>query len=281
MNHLRLYGKRHPVAGKWNELNREQLLRIMAVLFSPATEPQLQAKLLPILLELRKWKNRRMLWQCYRMPLLDAADCTQLVEFLISHPVALTKQLLPSIRPTWYARPWYGPGDMLAGLTFAEWIDAETTLYQYRMSKKPQHLHRLVAILYRPGRREPHPSTGDRRLAYTTHQLDARTAEAAKLAPAVHQAILVYYDSCRQVLIQQHPDVFNDPDDDDADNPDRVAPPPQNPAPAYLRILRELANTPDRFEVIGQQPIGNILFDVASRIQQTNETLKRLAESNP
>jgi hypothetical protein len=225
-----------------------------------------------ILMRLYKWNSPRLTWRFIRMPLLDLSEFVQLTDFLIQEQAQLTKQLLPKIWPRY--RTWYGPGDLLEGLTFAEWIDAEAAVFSYRQTKKECYLNRLVAVLYRPGQQAPNPATGDRRPPYVQHELEARSEQAARLSIDVRRAILVYYDGCRQFYINNYPEVFSVGDDDEP-QADKT---PTSPAPAYLRILRDLAGSPDRFEVMGQQPVGNIFFDLSERVKQVEAREKQLED---
>lgn len=263
-----LNGRQYQLPSTWNELSREQLLRAVHVLFKPATEPELQARLIPVLLELYRWHTPGRTWRFIKMPLLEVDEFRAHTNFLLQGQAQLTKQLLPTIRPL--LRTWYGPGDYLNGLTFAEWIEAESALFYYHLTKKEDFLNRLVAVLYRPGQtRKPNPVTGDRRPPYVQHEVAARAKLAGRLSMATRQAVLIYYDSCRQVIINNYPEAFSAGDDDE-----QTQRAPASPAPAYLRILRELAGSPDKFEVMGQQPAGNIFFDLAERVKQAEALAK-------
>ena len=254
------------VPATWNELTPAQVLRAVHVLFTPASEADLQARLICVLLNL--WKHPRRAWLFIRMAWLDIEQFRRLTHFLIHEQARLCVQKFPRLRVRWWRRPWYGPGDVLQGLTFTEWIDAEAALFRFRQTQDVQHLNRLVAVLYRPGRQAPDASTGDRRPPYAQHELAARTLLAGQLPLDVRRAILMYYDGCRQVYIEQFPEVFDGTADDDPEQAPRA---PENPGPAYMRILRELAASPEKFDIIGRQSIGNILFDLSERVKHAAE----------
>ena len=266
MNNVYVKGRRWPVAGQWNELTPRQLLRVVHVLFRPLGQADLETRLVAILMQTYRLSRPRLAWQLIRMPLTELIECRPLVHFLLEQKAQLTRQLLPRVRARWWLRPWYGPGDYLQGLTFSEWIDAEAAVFRFRQTQRPEHLNQLVAVLYRPGRRQPDASTGDRRPVYAQHEVATRAQLAGQLPLDVRRAILLYYDSCRHFYIEQFPEVFSGGGEEDA-----PAATEQNPAPAYLRILREMAGSPDKFDVMGRQPIGNILFDLAERIKQAEK----------
>ena len=272
MKNTHIYGRQYQVASTWNELTTAQLLRVVHVLFQPATLEYLQSRLIPVLMQL--WRRPRLAWQFQRMALLDVGEFIPLTEFLLE-PIALTKQLLPHVRRRPWCRRWYGPGDMLAGLTFTEWIDAEAALYVYRKNQADKFLNRLVAILYRPGRLLGASATGDRRQAYHQHEVEQRTLQAEQLPVDTRHAILLYYEGCRRQLIARHPEVFQVAEEAEQPATPKAS---ENPAPAYLRILRELAQGAEKYEVIGQQPIGNIMYELTERIKQAAELEKRLEE---
>jgi hypothetical protein len=239
------------------------------VLLRPGlTEEVAETRLVAILLQL--WHRPQLAGQLLRIPLLDVASLRLLTRAFLRQPVQLTAQLLPIIRPG-YSRHLHGPGDQLAGLTYAEWIAAENWYFRYRQSKDPAHLQQLIATLYRPRTWQRQPN-GDRRQAYNPHTVERRAREVAQLPAATQQAILFYYDSCRSSIISRYAELF--PGKQYDDDPD---PAPVNPTRNYLQLLRELAGSPDRFQIIGDQDVHNVFFDLNERIAQANREADALA----
>ena len=254
-----------PVAGTWNELNRTQLLRLMRVLLTPKASPEdVDTRLVSILLQL--WKRPLLAGTMLRMPLLDVATLRLLTRAFLQQPVQLTRQLLPQVHtgPAAWRTAWHGPLDQLAGLTFEEWIAAEDAYFRHRQGQ-PGQLQRLVAVLYRPAANRPQPN-GDRREPFSQYSVEARALVLAELRDEHRQAILFFYDSCRSSIIARFSDLFpgKEFDDDPATKP-------VNPTRNYLMLMRELAGSPDRFELIGQQPLSNIFFDLNERIAESHQ----------
>lgn len=270
MNKAFITGHCVPVAGNWNELTREQLLRLMQVLQRPGvTDDEVNTRLVAILLQL--WKRPHLAGIMRRMPLLDVATLRLLTRAFLDQPVQLTKQLLPTLT---YNKMFtvYGPGDNLTGFTYEEWIAAEGAYFQYREGGKPEHLAQLLAVLYRPGRRKAQPN-GDRREEYNQYTLDARAAQLAKLPAHMRLAVWFYYDSCRAVLMRQNPDLFKGKEYDD--DPDPV---PTNPTRNYLELLDELAGSPVHYDATGKQPVQNIFFSLNKKIGDADRRAEAMEE---
>ena len=262
------------VAGKWNELSEDQLLRVMNVFLTPDATPEfIETRLVATLLQL--WRRPKLAGVLRTMDLENVAELRRLTQAFLQAPVKLTKQLIPRLDPGPLAWPrhYYGPGDMLAGVNFTEWIAAENAYFRYRQGDAAQLL-RLVAILYRPG--GPRQENGDRREAYSQFRVEDRMLQlSARLKPEVAQAVLYYYNSCRTQKIAANPDLF--PGKEYADDPDPVA---TNPTRNYQLLLRELAGTPDRFDLIGQQPVDNVFFDLNERVAESHAQQKALADQS-
>jgi hypothetical protein len=250
-------------AGKWNELTGEQLRRLMVVFLTPdATEEYVETRLVAILLQL--WKRPQLAGVMLKMPLLEVATLRLLTRAFLQQPVELTKQLLPKLRPMGLGRTLYGPLDGLAGLSFEEWISCENHYFNFREHKKTVDLQRLVAVLYRHRRRSP-LANGDQREDFNQHTVESRAQLLQQLPQTELQAVLFFYDSCRTHLVKRAPELFPGREWDD-----EPAPVATNPTRNYMLMLRELAGSPDRFDVIGKQPVANVFFDLNQRILDAN-----------
>ena len=233
METLQIGATTKKVPSTWNELRRRQLLDLLPVLYS-ATGPDRRLRLLSVLTG-------------FRLPLLVGlpvdvlAQLLPLVDFLESDDHLLTAQLLPQLRVpgrhrTEPATAWHGPAAHLSNVTFGEFMFADTFFVQYALHQRPVHLDMFLAVLYRPGKRNPNPEAadwnGDVRLPFNEHQLEVRTQRIAHVPDLEKLAVLTWYRGCRTQLADEFPDVFAEADRDE-----------QGPkkAPQWDRVLRQLS----------------------------------------
>lgn len=199
-------GRAKQVAATWDELSRQQLRRLMPILYGTYTDARQQRlEALALVLGL----SQAMLLRCTPVQLIELSWLT---DFLFDEHLAFTKQLLPWVRDKWWQRKLYGPTDGLANLSFLEFVYADSYFIAYAQTGAAQWLHHLVATLYRPQRRpyRPHAAdySGDRRQDFNPALIDARLAEAARLSQAEQLAILTWYRGCRRALEQRYEAVF-------------------------------------------------------------------------
>ncbi|MGI4871455.1 MAG: hypothetical protein ACRYFX_09790 [Janthinobacterium lividum] len=248
------------VPSTWNELRRRQLLQVLAELYS-APDPAQRLRLLSLLTGFRPLVLTAL-------PMDVLAQLLPLTDWLTSAAHLLTEQLLPTLhlpgrhvseRPT----TWHGPLGQFRNLLFGEFIFADTFFVLYCLHRRPEYLDQFLATLYRPARRDASPAradwTGDVRLPFNEHQLEARTPRVAPLPTLEKLAVVTWYRGCRAQLAQEFPDVFVA-----ADQAATAA----NQAPDWSRVLRKLSG--GAFGTVAQtanQPLRLVLAemqDVAS-----------------
>lgn len=111
---------------------------------------------------------------------------------------------------------WYAPATAWENLSIYEMAMAFSLLETFGSDPQPEHIHRLMATLYRPSK----PATplnldtnyqNDRRIPYLEHgeyNVDRRMPHFAKLSPAVLNLLLFWAMSCRASIIAAYPRVF-------------------------------------------------------------------------
>lgn len=245
MNKVKIAHVHRQLPSNWSELTRRQLLRLVPLLFRPATsEVEVHVLLLHQLLNLPY-----VLWR--GLSNFQIADHLRLVRWLTA-PSRLTKQLLPVLGPCWARLA--GPGDSLGGVQVWEFANAETQLRKWVDTQGEDHLNRLVAVLYRPRRwfwwlRKLSPAySGDNRQAFNEKSVATRSQRVARLPLAQRQAVLLYYLGCRAALEQSYTHVF-DGDEGNAKDP--------NP---WLTLIGRLPNDKfGRLDQIAQRPLHTVL----------------------
>lgn len=267
MNELSLNGRLKDVAGSWNELSREQLLRLVPVLYRPYTDIQRQRiDLLCILFGINAVF-------ALRITPVQFCQILWLTDFLLGEKVELTVQLLPWVRVRWYQRKLYGPAAGLSNLRFLEFVFADSYFMAYSQSQDSQWLHKLLAVLYRPQRDRYRPSAvdygGDRRQDFNENLVDERVPDVARLPLAVQLAILTWYRGCRHALEQEFPLVFTPANENTAsDSPG-----------GWGYVLREMSGAAfGSFDETGRQYLHTVLSKMEDDTRRAM-ALQRQAEA--
>ena len=243
------------VPSTWHELSRKQLLRLLPEVYAPAA-PDRRLRLLAAL-------------SGYQLPLLAGlsplvlAQLLPLTDWLSSDEHRLTDQLLPTLavpgRVPGRSLTWHGPAGQLANLLFGEFIFADTFFVLYCQHGWGGYLDKFLAVLYRPGRPGADPEasdwTGDVRLPFNEHQLDARAGRVAQLSYAKKLAVLTWYKGCRAQLATEFYDVFTAAE---AEASSRA-----KEAPDWSRVLRKLSGGAfGTVQQTAQQPLRLVLAEM-------------------
>lgn len=193
------------VPESYAEITRHHLVRLAPLLFRGGEEVACQVQALRIL--------TGSSWLRFRLMSADAIRrALPFVEWVFDGNKA-TRQLLP------YFRGRYGPAAEFENLRMHEWHAAER-YYRLVIDGRDEHLANLVATLYRPGRRRwinPHTGrrerypiqadpSGDRREPFNHNLVERQGDRIRSWWPlSVQQAVYLWYDACRQQLIDRNP----------------------------------------------------------------------------
>lgn len=264
MNQLILDGKEYRVPGCYNELSKDQLLKIVAILHG--NHNLKDAKLMVLLILLNVKKDLNLQWKMTYMTDEQIYDATTFTDFVFEKQNGLTKNLLPQIFVG--HKFYYGPSDNCSNLVFIELIKAFTAYENYIANKDVAHLNRLVAILYRPKKLRYNPESedydGDIRAKYNDHLVQLRANYMKDLAPPVKLAILMFFDACRERIIASFPHVFKK-----ADTPSTGT--GSSSGSAYADLLRKMAGSPMNYEKMAYVPATTALYDLNETIAEDKE----------
>ncbi|GAB3233021.1 hypothetical protein GCM10027346_20670 [Hymenobacter seoulensis] len=257
---IRIAGRHRLAPNSWNTLTRPELLRVVSLLFSPhRNELDLRLRLLCVVLNIR-------------LPFLLSFTDVQLAQLLplvgfITEGNELTAQLLPSVRVPWRRQRYFGPRDSFRNLRFAEFIFADSYFVRYSQDRAPELLNKLLAVLYRPQRRDyrPHDAdyAGDRREEFNEHLVEARAKHLARLPDAVKLAIYTWYAGCRDLLQQLYPHVFQPSNQETAS------------AKGWDYVLREMSG--GAFGTLAETSQQNTLM-VLAKIEDDQEAAERIRQ---
>lgn len=119
---------------------------------------------------------------------------------------AITRQLIPKYRR------FYGPREELTNLTLAEFYFSEKFYAEIVENDSNEALDSLISVLYRVPKRkyDKHKNLeGDIRQAFESTASEYYIRKIKRWPLKVKQAILLWYDACRQKIAKDNPDIFN------------------------------------------------------------------------
>ncbi|MCA8830188.1 hypothetical protein [Hymenobacter pini] len=265
-------GRRHrKMARTWNELTGEQLLQVCRIYGKD--------------FNLRALLHRAMLGVLLQVParVLRKINHVQVLElkpfyrFLLEPDQGrpLTAQLLPRLpvrswRQAFFAPTLYGPADSFRNLSFSEFIFADTYFLRYLQTTEEAALDKLVAVLYRPQRRDYNPLAvsygGDRREDFNEHLLAARARHVARVPHYVKFAVLLYYRGCRRELERRYARVF------EGDTNRKAA------LSGWQAVLHGLADGVHRIDATAQQRLHNVMREM-QRVLENYDRAKEAQQS--
>jgi hypothetical protein len=195
--------KTKPVAGTWDELSREQVRRLLPILYGKFPDAhQQRIEVLVVLLGV----SRPLILRLTPVQLLSIFWLT---DFLLVAPVTRTKQVLPTVKLGWLSLPYHGPADELSNSSFLEFAFADAYFVAYANTGEAPWLDQLVATLYRrPRRHREGLAVGDHRLPFNENLIEAEAARLTRLPQLSKLAIVTWYRGCRHALEQRYPHVF-------------------------------------------------------------------------
>jgi len=131
-----------------------------------------------------------------------------------------THQIFPKIQIR--VSTFYGPATELKNITGDEFAWAEINYRLYIDTKLPSHLDNLIATLYRPAAlfnrflKTLGVHYYDVRKTFCHTSIEHRSRKISHAPETVKQSILLWYEGCREFIIQTYPDCFKgDPNSSD------------------------------------------------------------------
>ena len=190
----------------WDELSAKQLFHVCSLYNKNITKHHFQISVLSFFLNVRT-----KLWNSISPD--DIFTLSQILEFLFED-VTLTKATVTRISSKRF--PWtryYGPADNMELCTFGEYTKAQVRFEKFNATKDPHALDELCAILFRRKKmfwfiRGHFLDSSDKREKFLDRTLKARTAEFAKIDPAIKMAVLLFFSGVSATLPVAFPNVF-------------------------------------------------------------------------
>jgi hypothetical protein len=141
------------------------------------------------------------------------------------YQIALTRYTCPYPQLEHPGGPLYAPADELENITIYELGMSFKAFETFAQTGDLEAMHRLLAILYRPGKLMTEENIlsdyqGDRRLPLYNHEttIPRRMEHMAKLPALVSQVIVFWFACCRQRIVNSFPNIFKAPEGEQQGN---------------------------------------------------------------
>lgn len=287
MHTIHLYSTAYPIPSRWDELTRLQLHWIAWLQRTPRHGVALTKLFFFILtMSLPFWKRIRLQWfYLVQATTAERGDFLILVENFHTHR-SFTSQKLPYIRINrlnlgGYSVLLRGPEDRMANSTLWEFIQAEKHYLAHLKSHRTPdighpttpHLDSLIAVLYR--QLDPSKSTDtdiDSRIALTDAGTRSRTALISRMPIENKLIVLLYFEGCRNFIIQAFPRIFPKPTEDSPKSPQ--AKQPKSPTAAWVELITELATDMTAYESIGSTNLYTAMTYITKLFRKNEEALR-------
>ena len=251
--------KEYLIAGEYNELTGRQLIKLSPLLkLNSVYDLTISLQVLQVLLN-------KSTTSFYFMSLDFRERALEHVQWVFQKNT-LTKQLLPEIKG------FFGPKSNFDNLTLEEYHCAEIFYSELLEDKDPAALDKLIAVLYRKPKsffyNQEKDSAGDVRMPFNEHEIDYWAKQISRWQPALKDAVLLWYDGCRQHLISLYSAVFTAPSD---------LPAKEDPGSrGMFGVIRQIAdgNKYGQFEQVKKLNIHTALLEMEQLIKEAAEASK-------
>jgi hypothetical protein len=205
------------IAEEWNELTKNQLLKIINLLFDKDLVMSMSNWRYGVLFQLLKIKfyNLRFLWLFMNLPKSDIVIALFPLMAWVEKKNTLTDFKIKSF--TIKGVKYYPPEDGLINLTLDEFSSLEPLYTKYQKTKDVDYLDGLVGILYRKKRKKYNPHSlaykGDIREDFNEHLIPYLSEAAEELPLREKQLIYLTYEGGRNKIIANCPHLFTSSED--------------------------------------------------------------------
>lgn len=198
--------------------------------------------------------------------MLEILDFKEEINLFLSSKTPFYSQKFPVLGRFWKL---YGPGDALSGITFRQFRMAEEIGYRYRESESEDDLNELLAVLYL---REPYKKfeakTPASRMLDLENDQAYKTQRIARLPLDLRQAIFLWYQGSRSVLIKQFPRIFLGKKADAQESESQAT--ADAIAESYANLLDGLAETAPNYVLWDSTSIYDVLHNYQQRLREAD-----------
>lgn len=190
----------------------------------------------------------------------------------------------------------HGPSSKLGNATFWEFVQAEKYYLNYleaARSAQPSPplegrlggvdwLDKLVATLYREPRTDYRPKIDtDIRIPLTDEGFKWRLRLVERMPLETKLAILMWFESCRSLIIRSFPVIFQPPQEGHKKKrsaPEKLSARERN-GQHWLEMISELAGSMDRYDAIGNTLVWTAFMDISHKIKKNEEAKRQAAQA--
>jgi hypothetical protein len=278
MNSLRQIDLKMPT--EWNQLTRRQLLFVCRLFRLKLSEFNFKLSVFIKFTGIRALPVRKVSGQTYYAfkksgqvfwISIDELYCFIGSANFLCADSHLTKNLFPKFTLLW--RRFFGPSAKCYNITLLEFLHAEAALFRFHSAHHPKHMRTLCAILYRHQVKCYNPAApnynGDRREPFNDYTYQHRARWFKLLHPNRFYAVYVFYNGCRNAIIEAHPEVFV--------GGGTVSSQPVNPVDGIKSLITTLTNGDvTKIHEIENTRVWDALHHLNSMIVSNREAMKRI-----
>jgi len=232
--HRIMIDKRHyDIPSKWEELGRDQYVRIADIVHRKISEPKALIRVFLLLCEVsrRPW----LFWTIFvRITEEQRYDLLKTVRWVLEKQNTCTDNKVPYVRTRGeHGKRLAGPLSECRRFVFHEFIDSDMAYLKFfkatNEDERMAALDRLVAILYRepnpdfpkkyqlPGRKRNLVAwNGDPRIPYNPNLVEYQMEQLKKLPVGYKYAAFLFYHACHLKWEKDHPHIFKKATDEEA-----------------------------------------------------------------
>jgi hypothetical protein len=251
MSTLLIGKKSFYVPGNWEQLEASQTLALIPLL--QARKPANEIKVRALLILLKVKERFSLQWLLKKVSEEQLMDMLPLTDFLWEKR-SFTQQKFKKVAAL------HGPDDNFANLVFIEFIKGEQYYLAFSQSSDIAQLNKLLAVLWRPL-----DSSGNRE-RFADETLLERAAAIASWSLEQKLAMYLWYDSCRQLLVNSFPLVFS--------RSDSATFHPSKRAKGWIDVAATLAENITNMEEVFFSDLHLVLLFLSNKIEEMNETKK-------
>jgi hypothetical protein len=193
------------IPSTWNELTAKQLFAITHLLHTNYTPEYKEYLLLKAMLG---FGNLRYAF----LPNDAKYRMMPFVEWIANKEEVLTELPFNCYSKNIFSSKLFAPAKAFENLTMLEFHYTEVAYKFLIETDDEKYLNELIAVLFRHKKENydtAKNSDGDCRIAFNPNEIDYRVKIVKPWKLSVKQAILLWYDGCRQTLIKDYAEVYS------------------------------------------------------------------------
>lgn len=270
---LRYIAQRFLTWGKTNQQFLESI-KLNTAPFTIALDETIQTErinLLLALLNLPKWPFRKEKKALFSLTADELKDVLQELTFVFEE-IKPFNCPLPTFKHK--SKTYHAPAESLQNITGSEFHFLEMC-YSEACAQKTESLNLLVAILYRQKGNGPEHTeksqafVGDVRTPFNRFAADKNAELLATLPHETKMLVLLWYTSCRNAIIKNHPHVFK--------TSSAKSETEETENNGWMSVFRNLAKNPLDFDDIANKNLSYLLWELTNLHFEAEEAKRQKA----